>query len=276
MKALLPRSTREGPRHGSGVAAAPAVPGCVGAGGGVASCARPLRAEGPRRGRAVAAALFLPPPPVALLRAAPRKEAGRGSEGGCGRAAAPSWWPPSPSVQPGRSPSHGLLSQLDQASGKLGQVPRAGAGSPLPIPWAQAVPTAPPLPAAQAAGILPSSFHGIPGLQAVPAVAPWPPGATDGDGTGHVLRSSRASQDVSCIPGLGWRHLPALSGNGQLWGSRSPAPLSPLRGASRAAPRHLGTPCLSPSSGEQPWRRPPAPSPLPPRSRDLLSKSRKK
>lgn len=70
-------------------------------------------------------------------------------------------------------------------------------------------------------------------------------------------------------PPLSRGRLPTLSGSGHLLGSHSPAPLSPLQGMSWAAPRRLGTrgcsgtPCLSPSSGEQPRWRPWSP----PRSR---------
>lgn len=184
MKAVLPQRTHESLGGSLTVGAgrlhdpqphtpAPAILGCAGAGGGAVSCARPLPAGAGASGCCCTIFTLL----SLALSCAPGRKGGRGRKGGpwgCAGSGTQLWQPPSPirpRAQPGSSTSHALLSRLAQASGKLGQVPWAGPGSPVPIPPVLAATTVLPLPAGQAAWILPSCFPGIPGLQAGPAVA---------------------------------------------------------------------------------------------------------
>lgn len=141
-------------------------------------------------------------------------------------------WSPSPPCQPGRFESRAFLSQLAQVSGKLGQVPWTEPGGPQsPSPRRRLQPPRRPSRPRQAARILPSSFPGIPGLRAVPAVA------VAGDVPhGHPVPSMNSSGHIPEVlvgqvplPGciLYPRHSagdvsPRFQGQGISWG---PAPL---------------------------------------------------
>lgn len=262
------------------------------------STASPRRGWGWGRGERLLLHYFYTPLAFALSCAPGGRggEEGRGGPRGCAGSGTPPWRPPSPvrpCVQPGRSTSHALLSQLAQASGKLGQVPRAGPGSPIPIPREQAaIPVLPlPVPAGQAAQILPSSFPGISGLQAVPAVVvagdmphghPVPSTLMT---AGTCLRSSRARSccwDVSSVPATRPGTSPCAFRDGASLGVPLPCPTQPFAGHVQDCPEAPGDTGLLGDTVPVPiFQRAdvvaaPAPFPRPPCSRDLLSKSRKK
>lgn len=223
----------------------------------------------PRRGERLLLHYFYPPCSELCprRRMGQREEAGAQSHAGSGT---PPWWPSPPvrpHVQPGRSPITLSCPSWPRP------VRRWGGGTWVPVPRVQDVTPVSPLPAPQAAQILPSSS---PGIQAVPAVA------------GDMPHGLLVPSTVPEVP-MG-RHIPCIlvtrPGTSPCafgWGISScptPLPHSALCGTQPGLPQPPGDTgaawghCACPNRAASVAV--PGPSPRPPCSWDLLSKSRKK